>query len=69
MNDVKEKSETEHVDLVKKANQGIGAIKELKKNYGDITIIKTLGPDGDSGTVDELIEPDDMDITFEIKNE
>ena len=46
LNDIKiadvphERSEKEHKELVQRANDGVGAVKELKKHYGDLTIYK-----------------------------
>lgn len=59
-----ERSEKDHKDLVTTANKGIGAIRELKKHYGEHTII------GSSEFENELDQTDIGDVEeleFKIK--
>lgn len=61
----RERSEEDHKQLVTTANKGIGAIKELKKHYGDLTEIV----DHDKlGRVSDLEDANtQIDVSFRIK--
>jgi len=58
----RERSEQDHKELITVANQSIGAIRELKKHYGHLTIIKDR-----NGSVGLNETEDDLEFTFEIK--
>jgi hypothetical protein len=59
----RELSEQDHKQLVTTANKGVGAIRELKKHYGDLTIVNDQ-----FGSTDLNDLPDDVEeLSFEIK--
>jgi hypothetical protein len=60
----RDRSEQDHKQLVTDANKGVSAIRELKKHYGDMTIVNN---GGFSGETLDTFEDADLDISFGIK--
>ena len=62
---IRDRNEADHKDLINKANTGIGAIKELRKHYGDVTTILA----DDSKGLPKILEDADVriDVTLGIK--
>lgn len=55
-----ERSEKEHKDLIKTANDGMGAIKKLHEKYTDVTRIR-YDKSGIGDDFEEIIQPDGTD--------